>query len=139
MNLTNLAILLVHIAIIATAALTALFSNNIYVIGVFSCIMIALLIHTIFLDRCTICDPEENLPVLNTTPTKLINMLLGISNEIHMKELEKIVVALFALAFIGKFAILLAFESYKGVSYSDYLRGFSHKGDIHEYIYRYLN
>ena len=139
MNLTNLAILLVHIAIIATAALTALFSNNIYVIGAFSCIMIALLIHTIILDRCTICDPEENLPVVNTTPTKLINMLLGISNEIHMKELEKIVVALFALTFIGKFAILLAFESYKGVSYSDYLRGFSHKGDIHEYIYRYLN
>jgi hypothetical protein len=139
MNLTNLAILLVHIAIIATAALTALFSNNIYVIGVFSCIMIALLIHTIILDRCTICDPEENLPVLNTTPTKLINMVLGISNEIHMKELEKIIVGLFALAFIGKFAILLLFESYKGVSYSDYLRGFSHKGDIHEYIYRYLN
>ena len=139
MNLTNLAILLVHIAIIATAALTVLFSNNIYVIGVFSCIMIALLIHTIILDRCTICDPEENLPVLNTTPTKLINMILGINNEIQMKELEKIVVALFALAFIGKFAILLAFESYKGVSYSDYLRGFSHKGDLHEYIYRYLN
>jgi len=139
MNLTNLAILLVHIAIIATAALTALFSNNIYVIGIFSCIMIALLIHTIILDRCTICDPEENLPVLNTTPTKLINMLLGINNEIQMKELEKIVVALFALAFLGKFAILLLFECYKGVSYSDYLRGFSHKGDIHEYIYRYLN
>jgi hypothetical protein len=139
MNLTNLAILLVHIGIIATAALTVLFSNNIYVIGAFSFIMIALLIHTIILDRCTICDPEENLPVLNTTPTKLINMLLGINNEIQMKELEKIVVALFALAFLGKFAILLLFESYKGVSYSDYLRGFSHKGDIHEYIYRYLN
>ena len=133
MNLTNLAILLVHIAIIATAALTVLF------IGVFSCIMIALLIHTIVLDRCTICDPEENLPVLNTTPTKLINMILGINNEIQMKELEKIVVALFALAFIGKFSILLLFECYKGVSYSDYLRGFSHKGDLHEYIYRYLN
>jgi len=139
MNLTDLAILLLHIAVIATAGLTAVFSTNIYVIGVFAFIMVALLIHTIVLDRCTICNPEENLPVLNTTPTKLVNQLLGISNEIHMKELEKIVVALFAVGFIGKFAVLLLFEAYKGVSYSDYIRGFNHKGDLHSYIYQYLN
>jgi len=139
MNLTDLLVLLLHIAIIATAGLTAVFSTNIYVIGVFSFIMVALLIHTIVLDRCTICNPEENLPVLNTTPTKLVNQLLGISDEIQMKELEKIIVALFAVAFIGKFAVLLLFESYKGVSYSDYIRGFNHKGDVHSYIYQYLN
>ena len=139
MDLTNLLILLGHILIIATAGLTLLFSTNIYVIGTFSFIMVALLIHTIVLDRCTICNPEENLPVINTTPTQLVNQLLGISDDIHMKELEKIVVAAFAVAFISKFAILLLFESYKGVSYSDYLRGFNHKGDVHSVIYQYLN
>jgi len=139
MDLTNLLILLGHILIIATAGLTLLFSTNIYVIGTFSFIMVALLIHTIVLDRCTICNPEENLPVLNTTPTKLVNQLLGISDDIHMKELEKIIVAAFAIAFISKFAVLLLFESYKGVSYSDYLRGFNHKGDVHSIIYQYLN
>ena len=139
MDLTNLLILLGHILIIATAGLTLLFSTNIYVIGTFSFIMVALLIHTIVLDRCTICNPEENLPVLNTTPTKLVNQLLGISDDIHMKELEKIIVAAFAIAFISKFAVLLVFESYKGVSYSDYLRGFNHKGDVHSVIYQYLN
>jgi len=139
MDLTNLLILLGHILIIATAGLTLLFSTNIYVIGTFSFIMVALLIHTIVLDRCTICNPEENLPVINTTPTKLVNQLLGISDDIHMKELEKIIVAAFAVAFISKFAILLLFESYKGVSYSDYLRGFNHKGDVHSVIYQYLN
>jgi len=139
MDLTNLLILLGHILIIATAGLTLLFSTNIYVIGTFSFIMVALLIHTIVLDRCTICNPEENLPVINTTPTQLVNQLLGISDDIHMKELEKIVVAAFAVAFISKFAILLLFEFYKGVSYSDYLRGFNHKGDVHSVIYQYLN
>ena len=139
MNLTDLLILFLHILLIATAGLTAVFSTNIYVIGIFSFIMVALLIHTIVLDRCTICNPEENLPVLNTTPTKLVNQLLGISDEIQMKELEKIIVALFAVGFIGKFAVLLLFESYKGVSYSDYICNFKHKEDIHSYIYQYLN
>jgi len=139
MNLTNLLILVVHIVIIATAALTLLFSTNIYVIGTFAFIMVALLIHTILLDRCTLCDPEEALPVLNTTPTKLVNQILGISAEIHMKELEKIIVALFAAAFLTKFGILLLFESYKGKTYVEYIRGFSHKNDAHEYIYYYLN
>jgi len=139
MNLTNLLILLVHIVIIATAALTLLFSTNIYVIGTFAFIMIALLIHTILLDRCTLCDPEETLPVINTTPTKLVNQILGLSDEIHMKELEKIIVALFAAAFLTKFGILLLFESYKGKTYAEYIRGFSHKDDVHEYIYYYLN
>jgi hypothetical protein len=139
MNLTELLILLLHILIIATAGITAVFSTNIYVIGIFSFIMVALLIHTIVLDRCTICDPEENLPVLNTTPTKLINQMLGISNEIHMKELEKIMVALFAIGFIGKFAVLLLFEAYKGKSYNEYICSFGHKGDMHSMIYQYLN
>jgi hypothetical protein len=139
MNLTELSILLLHILIIATAGLTAVFSTNIYVIGIFSFIMVALLIHTIILDRCTICNPEENLPVLNTTPTKLVNQMLGISNEIQMKELEKIIVALFAIGFIGKFAVLLLFEAYKGKSYNEYICNFKHQGDLHSYIYQYLN
>jgi len=139
MNLAELFIFLVHILIIATAGITAVFSTNIYVIGIFSFIMVALLIHTIVLDRCTICNPEENLPVLNTTPTKLVNQLLGISDEIQMKELEKIIVALFAMGFIGKFAVLLLFEAYKGKSYNEYICSFRHQGDLHSYIYQYLN
>jgi hypothetical protein len=139
MDLTDMLVLLLHIALIATAGLTAVFSTNIYVIGIFSFIMVALLIHTIVLDRCTICNPEENLPVLNTTPTKLVNQLLGISDEIQMKELEKIIVALFAIGFIGKFGVLLLFEAYKGKSYNDYICSFKHQGDLHSYIYQYLN
>jgi len=139
MNLTNLLILVAHIVIIATAALTLLFSTNIYVVGTFAFIMVALLIHTILLDRCTLCDPEETLPVINTTPTKLVNQILGLSDEIQMKELEKIIVALFAAAFLTKFGILLLFECYKGKTYAEYIRGFSHKDDVHEYIYYYLN
>jgi ATP-dependent exoDNAse (exonuclease V) alpha subunit len=54
--------------------------------------MIALLVHTIILDRCTFCNPEERIPLLNVSPNKLVNQLLGINDEIPLKEIEKIVI-----------------------------------------------
>ena len=123
MNLTHLISLAVHGLLI----------------GTFSVIMVALMINIIILDRCTFCDPEEMLPVLNTTPTKLLNRVLGISNEVPIKDLEKIITAFFAVGFIGKFAILLLFEAYKGSSYSEYCKSFPYKSGIHSYIYHYLN
>jgi flagellar biosynthesis protein FlhB len=139
MNLTQLISLGVHGLIIATAFVTLLFSTNIYVVGTFSVIMVAMMINAIILDRCTFCDPEETLPVLNTTPTKLINRVFGISNEVPIKDLEKIIMAFFAAGFLGKFAILLLFEAYKGTSYSEYCKSFPYKNGIHSYIYHYLN
>jgi hypothetical protein len=139
MNLTQLISLGVHGLIIATAFVTLLFSTNIYVVGTFSVIMVAMMINAIILDRCTFCDPEESLPVLNTTPTKLINRVFGISNEVPIKDLEKIIMAFFAAGFLGKFAILLLFEAYKGTSYSEYCKSFPYKNGIHSYIYHYLN
>jgi hypothetical protein len=135
----DLVSLVVHGLIIATAGVTLMFSTNIYVIGIFSILMIALLINVIILDRCTFCNPEENIPVLNITPTKLINRVLGISNEVPVKDLEKIITAFFAAGFLGKFAILLLFEAYKGTSYSEYCKSFPYKDGIHSYIYHYLN
>ena len=139
MNLSHLISLLVHGLIITTASVTLLFSTNVYVVGTFSVIMVALMINVIIMDRCTFCDPEEMLPVLNTTPTKLINRILGISNEVPVKDLEKIITAFFAVGFLGKFAVLLLFEGYKGTSYSEYCKSFPYKNGIHSYIYRYLN
>ena len=139
MNLINLVSLKAHGLLIDTAAVTLLFSTNIYVIGTFSVIMVALMINIIILDRCTFCDPEETLPVLNITPTKLLNRVLGISNEVPVKDLEKIITAFFAAAFLGKFAILLLFEAYKGTSYSEYCKSFPYKSGVHSYIYHYLN
>jgi hypothetical protein len=139
MNPTHLISLIVHGLLIATAGVTLLFSTNIYVIGTFSVIMVALMINAIILDRCTFCNPEEMLPVLNTTPTKLINRILGISNEVPVKDLEKIITAFFAVGFLGKFVILLLFEAYKGSSYSEYCKSFPYKSGVHSYIYHYLN
>jgi len=110
MNLTDFLILVIHILVIATAGITLIFSTNIYVIGIFAFIMVALLVHTIILDRCTFCNPEERIPVINVSPTKLVNQSLGISNEIHLKEIEKIVIAVIGVAFLGKFGILLLVE-----------------------------
>ena len=139
MNLTNLVSLIAHGLLIATASITLLFSTNIYVIGTFGVIMTALMINIIILDRCTFCNPEETLPVLNTTPTKLLNRVLGINNEVPVKDLEKIITAFFAVGFVGKFVILLLFEAYKGSSYSEYCKSFPYKNGVHSYIYHYLN
>jgi hypothetical protein len=72
--------------------------------------MIALLVHTIILDRCTFCNPEERIPLLNVSPTKLVNQLLGINSDIPLKDVEKIVIAIAGVAFLGKFGILLLVE-----------------------------
>jgi hypothetical protein len=139
MNLSHLISLIIHAFIITTASITLLFSTNIYVVGTFSVIMVAMMINVIIMDRCTFCDPEEILPILNTTPTKLINRVLGISNEVAVKDLEKIITAFFAVGFVGKFAALLLFEAYKGSSYSEYCKSFPYKNGIYSYIYHYLN
>ena len=110
MNLTDFLILVAHILVIATAGITLIFSTNIYVIGIFAFIMIALLVHTIILDRCTFCNPEERIPLLNVSPTKLVNQLLGINADMPLKDVEKIVIAVAGVAFLGKFGILLLVE-----------------------------
>ena len=120
MNLIDLIILGIHILILATAGLTLIFSTNIYVVGIFAFIMIALLIHTIILDRCTFCNPEEAIPIVNVTPTKLINQTLGISNEIPIKDIEKIVIAVLTAAFLGKFGVLLLVECGLNISYDTF-------------------
>ena len=117
MDLTTHFICILHILIGATAGLTLIFSTNIYVIGIFAFIMIALLVHTIILDRCTFCNPEERIPVINVSPTKLVNQSLGISGEIPLKDIEKIIIALFGTLFLGKFGILLLVECGLNVSY----------------------
>jgi hypothetical protein len=120
MNLTDFLILVVHILVIATAGLTLIFSTNIYVIGIFAFIMVALLIHTIILDRCTFCNPEERIPVINISPTKLVNQSLGVSSEIPLKDIEKIIIAVFGTLFLGKFGILLLVECGLNVSYDKF-------------------
>ena len=120
MNLTDFLILVAHILIIATAGITLIFSTNIYVIGIFAFIMIALLVHTIILDRCTFCNPEERIPIINVSPTKLVNQSLGINDEIPLKEIEKIVIAVVGIAFLGKFGILLLVECGLNVSYDKF-------------------
>ena len=120
MNLTDFVILVAHILVIATAGITLIFSTNIYVIGIFAFIMIALLVHTIILDRCTFCNPEERIPIINVSPTKLVNQSLGINDEIPLKEIEKIVIAVVGIAFLGKFGILLLVECGLNVSYDKF-------------------
>ena len=120
MNLTDFLILVAHILVIATAGITLIFSTNIYVIGIFAFIMVALLVHTIILDRCTFCNPEERIPIINVSPTKLVNQSLGINGDIPLKDIEKIVIAVVGVAFLGKFGILLLVECGLNVSYDKF-------------------
>jgi len=110
MDLIGILLFLVHLAIAGISISFIIFGTNLYVTLIMTFLMGLIWIACIYFDGCIITKMESKLPLLGTTLTESVKLLLHIHDSIQIKDIEYMLISAAFAAYLVKSTILLGVE-----------------------------